>query len=58
MGVVNAARAGLYGPQGLAVSLLNESILVADSGNHCVKVYENKFSILHAPSHLTLNGDV
>ncbi|CAG0887050.1 unnamed protein product [Darwinula stevensoni] len=58
MGVVNAARAGLYGPQGLAVSPLNESILVADSGNHCVKVYENKFSILHAPSHLTLNGDV
>ena len=36
---VNTSADPLYGPQGLAVSSEGQ-VVVADSGNHCIKVYK------------------
>jgi hypothetical protein len=38
MKYINSESSPLYGPQDLAI--INNTIAVADSGNHCVKIYE------------------
>lgn len=38
--LVDTSLSPLYGPQGLALSPEGDRIFVADSGNHCIKVYK------------------
>lgn len=44
LALVDTSSDPLYGPQGLAVSTDDDHVIVADSGNHCFKIFKHPFA--------------